>query len=294
MNSALSKLGEQVIFLDQEEIMDIKMDYEAGPKIEGKLEIHNRIIDLESITGAYLRPYDSRQLPDVEHAGQGSRLWDHALAIEEAIFSWAELTSALVINRPASMTSNSSKPYQALMISRAGFKVPDTLITSDPEAVIKFWNRHGSIIYKSISGVRSIVSRFTQAHLERLENVRWCPTQFQQYIPGEDYRVHVIGNELFACKIISKADDYRYAAQQNHDVKIEPCQLPKEVSRICKELVNGMGLVIAGIDLRRTSENEWYCFEANPSPGFTYYQQETGQPIDEAVANLLIGSREKG
>jgi len=50
-----------------------------------------------------------------------------------------------------------------------------------------------------------------------------------------------------------------------------------------------MGLPVAGIDLRCTPDGIWYCFEVNPSPGFTYFQDETNQPIAEAIARLLAG-----
>ena len=70
---------------------------------------------------------------------------------------WCEVTSARVVNRLAAMGSNSSKAYQMQIIAEHGFNVPETLITSDPEAVHEFRRRHRKIVYKSISGVRSIV-----------------------------------------------------------------------------------------------------------------------------------------
>jgi hypothetical protein len=60
----------------------------------------------------------------------------------------------------------------------------------------------GALIYKSISSVRSIVSRFAPVHEARLADIAWCPTQFQQYVPGRDYRVHVIGEEPLACEVL--------------------------------------------------------------------------------------------
>jgi D-alanine-D-alanine ligase-like ATP-grasp enzyme len=51
-----------------------------------------------------------------------------------------------------------------------------------------------------------------------------------------------------------------------------------------------MGLLVAGIDLRRTPDGRWSCFEVNPSPGFTYYQDKTGHPIDQAIAELLLSA----
>jgi D-alanine-D-alanine ligase-like ATP-grasp enzyme len=41
---------------------------------------------------------------------------------------------------------------------------------------------------------------------------------------------------------------------------------------------------VAGIDLRRTTDGRWVCFEVNPSPGFVYFDDGT---ITEALADLL-------
>ena len=205
--------------------------------------------------------------------------------------SWVELTPALVINPPTAMATNNSKPYQAAWIRSFGLDVPDTLITTDPSAALAFWQRHDQVIYKSVSGIRSIVSRLGAQHKERLERVAYCPTQFQQYIPGIDYRAHVVDDEVFACQIVSEADDYRYGTRLEASVSIEPCDLPEEITNRCKALAASMQLIVAGLDLRCTPEGQWYCFEVNPSPGFTYFQEETNQPIDEAIARLLA-SRE--
>jgi glutathione synthase/RimK-type ligase-like ATP-grasp enzyme len=228
----------------------------------------------------------------VEETGESSPAWRHALGVEDCLLSWAELTPALVVNRPDTSAGNSSKPYQAAQIRSIGFATPDTLITTDPAAALGFWRRHGRVVYKSISGVRSIVSRLTPSHLDRLADVSWCPTQFQQYIPGNDYRVHVVGNEVFACEIICEADDYRYASRQGATAEIRPYDLPASCADRCRALVAAMGLLVAGLDLRRGAEGEWYCFEVNPSPGFTYYQEATNQPIAQAIAQLLADGAE--
>jgi glutathione synthase/RimK-type ligase-like ATP-grasp enzyme len=53
-------------------------------------------------------------------------------------------------------------------------------------------------------------------------------------------------------------------------------------------MAHALCLPLAGIDLRRTPEGEWYCFEVNPSPGFTWFQDSTGDAIDQAIADLLL------
>jgi hypothetical protein len=94
------------------------------------------------------------------------------------------------------------------------------------------WSEGGSVIYKSASGVRSIVRRVEQEDLPRLERIRWCPTQFQRHVPGTDIRVHVVGRSVFAATIVSDATDYRYAAR---DIGVEPeivaCELDAPMAR---------------------------------------------------------------
>lgn len=288
VRDALQRLGHAVAVYDQRYVLETEFDLSIGSEVRGTLRTRGHTIDLSTVTAAYVRLYDSRQVPAVTRAGEGTAEWFHALNIDDCLWSWAEVTPAIVVNRASAMAGNSSKPYQAEEIRRFGFEIPDTLITTDPEAVQEFHARHREIIYKSISGVRSIVSRFDSEDFKRLDDTVWCPTQFQQYIPGTDYRVHVVGDEVFACQIISDADDYRYATRQGAEVEIRPYDLPMECVDRCRALVRASGLFLAGVDLRQSLDGRWYCFEVNPSPAFTYYQAWCGQPIDEAIARLLV------
>jgi glutathione synthase/RimK-type ligase-like ATP-grasp enzyme len=58
---------------------------------------------------------------------------------------------------------------------------------------------------------------------------------------------------------------------------------------MCVKLSAGLGLAFAGIDLKVTQDKRVYCFEVNPSPAFSYYEANTGQPIARAVAAYLAG-----
>jgi glutathione synthase/RimK-type ligase-like ATP-grasp enzyme len=141
------------------------------------------------------------------------------------------------------------------------------------------------VIYKSISGVRSVVRKLSSERLASLGDVKWCPTQFQRFIPGVDYRVHVVGPELFACEILSDSDDYRYAPSE-----LRGCDLPQEIAEACFRLSNRLHLPLCGIDLRRTPQGEWYCFEVNPSPAYTCFETVSQAPISAAIASMLAGA----
>lgn len=287
VRDALTRIAAPLVVLDQRRALECGVQLEVTDGIAGHLLLGDRHIDLASITAAYLRPYDSRRLPQVRRAGRHSPEWRHVLRCSELLWTWADLVPALVINRPRAMASNCSKPYQATTIRAAGFEVPDTLITTESDAVHEFLKRHDAVIYKSISSVRSIVSRLTPARLEELEAVAWCPTQFQELVPGLDYRVHVVGSDVFVSRVVSSAVDYRYAGIHGEQVEIHPTTIPEDCALRCLRLARQLGLHVAGIDLRLTPDERWYCFEVNPSPGFAYYDRDDGVPIARAIARLL-------
>lgn len=283
VHQALIADGRQVFLFNQRHTPEAEMHLCVERTVSGTLRVHNAKINLEQITAAYVRPHDSsRWLNSAE-----SQMVTRSSLMDDAMLGWCEVTDALLVNRPSAMASNQSKPYQSALIHANGFAVPETLVTTDTAALEEFWSRHKKIIYKSISGVRSIVSHLKPEHRERFCNLASCPTQFQEWVPGRDFRVHVVGDEIFACEVCSSATDYRYPQTHDESPDISAIALPHQTADSCRRLVKALSLPLAGIDLRCTPDNEWYCFEVNPSPGFTYYQQATGQPIAQAIARLL-------
>ena len=295
VRDALDQAGAASAVIDQRDVLTTSIDMTCDPELRARACVDGRALCLDDVTAVYWRTYDVRRLPAMVEDGDGSDAgrWERVLRLEQALLSWLETTRARVVNRPSSMASNNSKPYQAEVLRRHGFEVPETMITTDPDEVRRFWTDHGAVIYKSISGARSVVSRLTHAHIERIEQVVWCPTQFQQWVPGVDVRVHVVGDEVFACEVRSTADDYRYAEARGGSVEIIPCELPPDITARCLEVTAALDMDLSGIDLRRAPDGRWFAFEVNPSPGFSYYEERTGQPIAKAIARLLTSSERR-
>jgi hypothetical protein len=285
---SLLKRGAEIAFYDQREVLDTAVDLVVDREVSGTLRVRGETINLSEVTAAYIRPFDSRWLSKIKTAGPGSPEWRHALNIEDALLSWTEIAPIFVVNRPSTMAANTSKPYQAALINAIGFMVPETLVTTDPQAVRDFRKNHMDIIFKSTSSARSVVSRLNNAQLDKLDDIVWCPTHFQQYISGKDYRVHVVDGEIFTCEIVCTEDDYRFAIDQQKSVQLRPFELPDEVAQRCRQLTRKLELWVAGIDLRRTPDGQWICFEVNGVPGFTYYQEACNHRIDDAIASLLM------
>lgn len=203
-----------------------------------------------------------------------------------ALAGWLNTCGGLVVNRPKDAGSNASKPFQIREIRKYGFEVPETLVTNSESHAMEFYNTHPrGVIFKSISYHRSIVQRLEAADLDRFEKLQFCPVQLQEYVAGQDVRVHVVGDKgIFPSLIRSEESDYRY----DRETEVVPFELPPELEERCYELAAGLGLWFAGIDLRLTEEGEVYCFEVNPSPAFSWYEDRTGQPITECLVDLLL------
>jgi len=245
-----------------------------GPSVsEGSIRNGSTVAELASVRAVHLRPSDRPSGVD----------W-------RAFLAWVDAAPVLVANRPSASVANGSKPFQATLIAAAGFRVPETLITTDARALARFRRRHDAVIFKSISGRRSIVTRIRVDHEQLVENLRWCPTMFQRYVAGTEFRANVVGDRVFTARVTSAADDYRFGPRQGIPTAIEAADLPSDVEARVLRMCSAMDLPVAGVDLRRTPEDEWYCFEVNPSPAFAYYEAATGQPLATAVAELLDAS----
>ena len=259
---------------------------DAGPV--GTIAGPDWVLDLDAITGVYVRFLGPEgRLPPQGDPEDAAALQFEADAGLMALF---EDLPCPVVNRVGGGMSNNSKPYQALLLRRAGLKVPATLVTSDPAAARAFQAEHGEVIYKSASGIRSIVRRLGPDQLARLAFLRDGPAQFQAFVPGRNVRVHTVGDAVFATLIETEAVDYRYAHLDGLDVAMTPVTLPAAVEAACLRAARDLDLLFAGIDLKETPDGEYVCFEVNPCPGFIYYERHTGQQISTALADLLNGT----
>lgn len=252
-------------------------------KLSGELIADNEIIQIRDINAIYTRLGVcglNKKLP---------KAVKNQIEIERQICTnmMFEHIDAMVINRTKSQFFNSSKLFQSFIIKNYGFRIPDSIVSNNPNEVRAFIDVHKEIIYKSASSERSKVQKIMPSDIEKLDLLRSCPHLFQQHIDGCDIRVHALATgEVFACEIKSETSDYRYDSKRNINI----INLPDKIKKACIKMTLDMGLYLSGIDLRRTKDGNYYCFEVNPSPAFTWYEMQTGLPITEAVADMMINS----
>ncbi|SMO86702.1 ATP-grasp domain-containing protein [Gracilimonas mengyeensis] len=287
--SAFEKEKVTPVVINQRELPYARLEASVYDGVfSGVLKTQSQTVSLDTARSVYSRFMDYRYLPAVENKSNDHPLAVHTQQIHSQLSVWLATTQALVVNPADGISTNYSKPYQLQKIQEAGFSIPDTLVTSDPEEVQRFKEGQGEVIFKSISSIRSIVKKLKAEDMERLKHILWCPVQFQQYIPGDNIRVHVVGNQCFATRITTSATvDYRYSSS-NDDPVFSPMKLPDEVEEKCVKLTKALGLVISGIDFKHHPDGAYYCLEVNPTPAFSYYESRTDQPISTAIAQLLM------
>jgi len=216
---------------------------------------------------------------------------------------WANF-GGLWVSYPPSIFHAQNKLYQLRVAKDLGFDIPDTLVTSDQDAVRQFVERAGcTVIVKAVrQGALTIGGRqhviFTspiQAEdLEYLSGLRYAPSIFQKYIPKRfDLRVTVIGRAVFPVEIHAggaDADarfDWRRADQEALVYRVH--DLPPRIVRLCRAIVRKMRLSFGAMDLICSAEGGYYFLEINPNGQWAWIQQRTGLKLTEALVDLLVG-----
>jgi glutathione synthase/RimK-type ligase-like ATP-grasp enzyme len=260
----------------------------TGGVLEGTLTYNHSNYSLSAFTGIYIRFIDEASLPELKGFAAGSPELKEYQHFQNSLIEYMEVAECRVVNPYSKMGSNNSKPYQVQIAAEYGFLIPETIITNNPALVKEFASSYPGLIFKSISGVRSIVKKMEDSDWERIHKIKNCPVQFQHQIQGYDVRVHVIGELTVATRIITSNTDYRYINDVNAEYTIlEPFSLQPEISEKCVSLSKALGLNFSGIDLRITEDGEVYCFEINPCPGYSYYEKNTSQEISAILAEYL-------
>jgi glutathione synthase/RimK-type ligase-like ATP-grasp enzyme len=197
-----------------------------------------------------------------------------------------------VINRPSASFSNYSKPYQLELLSSAGFDVPKSLMTNMKEEAYRFYEEFdGQVVFKGVSNVLTLVQVLRPEKMARLDLLPHCPTLFQEYVAGDDYRVHVVGDRTFVTRLAAQDEDYRRSAlMTDEEVIVEAASLPDEILSKCVALTRSLGLTVSGIDFKESPRGRLVALECNPFPQFTFYEGRSGQPITEAVVEYLINN----
>ena len=149
----------------------------------------------------------------------------------------------------------------------------------------RFASDHPRSIFKPVH-VGAHARRVTKEHLvaNNLERLRIAPVTIQEEIPGTNIRVFVAGERVMSCEIETEHIDFR--DDENPVVRVH--SLPADVERMSVAIARALDLRWTGIDFRLTPGGRYVFLEANPSPMFMRFEMDTGLPLTDCLAGLLI------
>lgn len=198
------------------------------------------------------------------------------------------------------------KSVQLAEAKKMGFRVPDTLITSDPVAARRFVGRHAATIVKGLGaeGVNlddgtllllysAVITPETDLDYDSLN---FGPVIFQQAIePDHDLRITVVGDEVFTAAITADAErdikigvrDWRIG-NHNGQLNINASDIPEDIKDKCRSLVKVLGLKFGAIDMVVDKQGRHWFLEINPAGQWAFVEDATSQPIGKAMARLLL------
>lgn len=193
----------------------------------------------------------------------------------------------LVLNRPLAGISNSSKARHIKDLGACGFLVPRTLVSSVPEKVEALVAPNGQWINKGCSGTRTMAVAVGGPEVSCLRLLENCPSLFQPLIRGFDVRAHITLHGDVTLKIESTRVDYRYAERQGGHIEVQRIDLPAAQRFKALEFMRRTGLCFAGFDFKVDEDGQWWLLEANPMPGFEFFDKFAGNEIAKLVINSL-------
>ncbi len=279
---AAEKLAKRIDGVTVIDVEDYIYDENCHFEMQGDvllLEGRERI-ELAAHTPIYHR-FFYRQEADAEAAGRLSKLYRTFVRRSIAIDS-----GTLLINNPLAGALNSSKPAQLSSLKSLGFRVPETIVSLDGRVLRDFVRRYDRVISKGASSIRTIADIVESADLGSIGNRYSWPVMLQQFIGGYDVRLHQVGLRSIALKIETDHPDYRYAERNGVPIHYGPIEVPPEIFQLCWKYMKTEKQEFVAFDFR-VENDVWYLLEANPMPGYSFFDRMCEEQISDALAALL-------
>jgi glutathione synthase/RimK-type ligase-like ATP-grasp enzyme len=192
------------------------------------------------------------------------------------------------VSDPEATSRAENKLVQLRAAQLAGFKVPRTLVSQNPQEIRQFCDRlDGRAILKTLRATPSsqlFTLKVTTEHLADDQGLRLCPTIFQEYVPGTTHvRALCCGTDVHAVTIVSPDLDWRL----NMNVPVTPVTLTPEIESGLGRVLEILGLKMGIVDLKIDETGEPVWLELNPQGQFLFVEGLTGVDLTGAFSKFL-------
>jgi hypothetical protein len=191
------------------------------------------------------------------------------------------------VDPPPLVNAAEDKLYQLDLARRLGVAVPDTLVTSDPDAARAF-AAAGPVLAKAVSIGSGVAPFADEVAASQLELVAACPVLLQRRVPATaDLRVVTIGVEVFAWSRPRAADeppDWRLADPAGHGFR--PCPAGA-VTAPALRIADSLALTFTVQDWLANADGPMFL-EVNPQ-GQWLFLHSAERLVIPALAGHLLG-----
>ncbi|GAA6619421.1 RimK family alpha-L-glutamate ligase [Scytonema sp. NUACC26] len=284
LKNVLTQAGARVDYLDTNLFpTQLRMSWNPNTQIGCLTLPEGRRLKLQEIHSIFWRTFSGVYIPQLKDSYQQQIAFNDSMS---ALRSFMQACPSRWVNSWQAYQFHKEKPLQLNKAKQIGVTIPDTLIGNHPEEILEFVQIHEKVIFKPVYG-GAHTQVLTEEHLEpkRLNLVLMLsPIAIQEYIPGTNVRSYVIGESVYSAEIRSPAIDFR----EDTDAELIPRELPEAVQQQSLAIAKAFMLDWTAIDWRVKPNNEYIFLEANPSPMFIHFENETGFPITQNLVNLLM------
>lgn len=265
----------------------------------GALVGRYRDVDLENVRSVWYRKPSTFRFHEAMTSTE--QQWAAAEATNGFGGVLTALHSAAWCNHPHLSAAAELKPRQMATAVACGLRVPDTLLTNDPEQARDFCSVHRAdgVIYKPLRGGpasengQHVALRAVPVTAEEIdENVRRTTHQFQARVPcAYAVRMTVVGRRLFAVRLdppsgADEALDWR--EYDTADLRYTPIDVPRPVAGGVLRMMTAFGLRYAAPDFIVDHDDQWsFVGDLNPNGQWGWIAGHTGLPIAAALADEL-------
>ncbi len=250
--------------------------------------------------------HDARLDPIRDDASALSFVMAQWSKLSRGLWHALELAGVFCVNPATSVAMWEDKLTQLVVADQVGLTTPATRYLCDLSAAADFADAHGGrIVYKPFTpylGRPRVAGHITELYSQVLsadalraqvgDDLVPSPGIFQPYVDKAfELRVVYVGGTLFACRIESQQSTVADKDWRRYDLANTPHlvhQLDATVASQIGELMRRMNLCFGSLDLIVTPEGEHVFLEVNPVGQFGWIVEQTGLPIYERLAELLI------
>lgn len=233
--------------------------------------------------------------------------------VEHALNGLLATLDCYWMSDPAKIRAAKWKPLQLTRAVSLGFKVPDTIVSRDPQKILEFCDHcKGDVIFKVLSDGalgRQFASQGTLSYIEgdeakvnylrsfkdasgikmvyctpvsrgfiqeNAESIRTTVCLFQRRIKKRfEYRVTVIGKKVFSALIDSQTNERTKEDWRHYDVPMhfKRASLPYDIELKCLKLVESFGLHFSAIDLIEDENGDFIFLESNPNGQWLFVER---------------------